>query len=143
MSIKAIISVKGADVITGVPEMKLADVVALLAKHRIGAVVITDGNRSIRGILSERDVVRSIARDGAAALDEPVDRHMTRDVTTCPSSVDIGHVMEVMTRGRFRHLPIVDDGALTGIISIGDVVKHRIAEVERDADAMREYIAAG
>jgi CBS domain-containing protein len=114
--------------------------IALLAEKRIGAVLVLGADHRIVGILSERDIVRAIAERGAAALDEPVSRSMTRKVSTCTESETIATLMERMTEGKFRHLPVVDQGRLVGIISIGDVVKHRLQEMERDSAAMRDYI---
>ena len=97
-------------------------------------------DRRIVGILSERDIVRALAERGAAALDEPVSQMMTRKVSTCTESETVSSIMERMTDGKFRHVPVVDQGRLVGIVSIGDVVKHRLQEMERDSAAMRDYI---
>jgi CBS domain-containing protein len=112
----------------------------LLAEKRIGAVVIIGADRRIVGILSERDIVRALAEQGRKALDEPVSAAMTRKVSTCHERETISSIMERMTLGKFRHVPVVDQGRLAGIISIGDVVKHRLSEVERDSAALRDYI---
>ncbi|RUX49827.1 CBS domain-containing protein, partial [Mesorhizobium sp. M7A.F.Ca.CA.002.09.1.1] len=112
-----------------------------LAEHKIGALVITNGDRKIVGILSERDIVRVVAREGGAALDIPVRSAMTPKVKICNENHTVNEVMEIMTRGRFRHLPVEKDGMLDGIVSIGDVVKRRIEDVEREADEIRAYIA--
>lgn len=143
MTVKSILDLKGNDVVTLEPDQTLARAAQLLGARRIGAVVVVDGDRRIVGILSERDIVRAIGETGADALTLRVDQVMTSKVTTCGEAHTVNHVMEVMTRGRFRHLPVEKDGRLAGIISIGDVVKRRIEEVQREADQIREYIATG
>ena len=112
----------------------------LLAEKRIGAAPILGADRRIAGIISERDVVRALAERGAAALDEPVSRTMTRKVETCDEGETVTNLMERMTAGKFRHMPVVDQGRLVGIVSIGDIVKHRVQEMERESVAMRDYI---
>ena len=140
MTVARILNEKGYDVVTAPPETSLTEAVATLAEKRIGAVVVVEGE-AIRGILSERDVVRAIARHGIEALHLPVSQCMTSNVQTCEPSESINSVMQTMTSGRFRHLPVLADGKLAGIVSIGDVVKLRLEEVEREADQIREYIA--
>lgn len=141
MTVKSILEAKGHDVMTLGPNEKLAEAVRLLAEHKIGALVVTNGDRKIVGILSERDIVRVIAREGAAALDLAVRSAMTPKVKICNENHTVNEVMEIMTRGRFRHLPVEKDGLLDGIVSIGDVVKRRIEDVEREANEIRNYIA--
>ena len=141
MTVKSILDAKGRDVVTLEPQATLAQAIGLLAEKRIGAVVICDSDLRIAGILSERDVVRVLGLSGADALQLNVADVMTGKVTTCRESQTVNHTMEVMTRGRFRHLPVEQDGRLAGIISIGDVVKRRIEEALREADQIREYIA--
>jgi len=141
MTVRSILEQKGRDVVTLEPDATLARAAQLLGARRIGAVVVTDGDNHIVGILSERDIVRMIGETGADALALTVDRVMTEKVTTCHERHTINDVMELMTRGRFRHLPVEKDGKLAGIVSIGDVVKGRIEEVEREAEQIREYIA--
>ncbi len=141
MTVKAIVSRKGSDVVTIEPTVDLAAAVKLMSERRIGAVVIIDVDRRVAGILSERDIVRALARRGPAVLGETVEAVMTRKVVTCTQDDTVGAIMEQMTAGKFRHLPVVEDGRLAAIISIGDVVKHRLEEVERESDALREYIA--
>jgi CBS domain-containing protein len=119
----------------------VADAVAILARRKIGALVVVDTGDRIIGIISERDIVRAIAATAGAALSEPVDAIMTRNVVTCTDGETINSVMSRMTRGRFRHLPVVTNGRLSGIVSIGDVVKARIEQVEHEAEEMRTYIA--
>ncbi|WP_029356364.1 CBS domain-containing protein [Bosea sp. 117] len=140
MTVRAILDGKGHDVLTVTPDLLLRDAARLLAEHRIGAVVVTDADRRVVGILSERDVVRVVGTDGPGRLDEPVSAIMTRKVVTCDEAQTVPQLMENMTSGRFRHVPVVRDGRLIGIISIGDVVKERLAEMERESHAMREYI---
>lgn len=141
MTVKDILDAKGHDVFTLGPNEKLSDAVRLLAEHRVGALVITNGDRKIVGILSERDIVRAIAQAGHAALDDTVRAVMTPKVKICNERHTVNQVMEIMTEGRFRHLPVEKDGMLDGIISIGDVVKARIGEVEREAEEIKQYIA--
>jgi CBS domain-containing protein len=141
MTVKAILSRKGGDIVTIVPTASLSAAVKLLAERRIGALVVTGPDNRVAGILSERDIVRTLAERGPVALDDNVGAVMTRKVTTCTEADTIVFIMERMTAGKFRHLPVVDQGKLVGVISIGDVVKYRIEEVEHDADALREYIA--
>lgn len=141
MTIRSILDEKGRDVVTINPTATLGEAARLLGEKRIGAVVVTAGDRKILGILSERDIVRVIGEKGADGLSQPVGDAMTAKVSTCRETHTINDVMEVMTRGRFRHLPVERDGHLDGIISIGDVVKRRIEEVEREAEQIREYIA--
>lgn len=141
MTVRSILERKGRDVVTLEPDATLARAAQLLGARRIGAVVITNAAGRIVGILSERDIVRVIGEVGAEALSMTVDRVMTAKVKTCHDDHTINQMMELMTRGRFRHLPVEKDGKLAGIISIGDVVKGRIEEVEREAEQIREYIA--
>lgn len=142
MTVRAILSEKGYDVVTLRPDVSVRDAVATLNKHRIGAVVVTDDGSLIKGIISERDVVRALAEDGAKCLERPVSALMTANVKVCSESHTVNDVMEIMTRGRFRHLPVERDGKLIGVISIGDVVKRRIEEVQRESEAIRSYIAS-
>jgi CBS domain-containing protein len=140
MTVSIILAAKGREVVTIEPGATLKSAVALLAQKRIGAILVLGADNRIVGILSERDIVRAIAEGGAAAFDEPVSQSMTRKVSTCTETETIASLMERMTEGKFRHLPVVDQGRLVGIVSIGDVVKHRLQEVERDSAAMRDYI---
>ncbi len=113
----------------------------MLASKRIGAVVVTGADGELLGILSERDIIRAIGEHGGGALDKPVSKFMTAKVVTCSMATTFDHLMQMMTAGRFRHVPVVEHGKLMGIISIGDVVKARVAEIEGEAQAMRDYIA--
>ena len=141
MTVARILGEKGREVFTTQPHRTLREVVELLAAKGVGAVVVADASMSVLGILSERDVVRVIAQHGAAALDDQVSRHMTPKVTTVTRDSTIDHVMQTMTEGRFRHLPVVEDGRLIGIVSIGDVVKRHVNALDTERQALREYIA--
>jgi CBS domain-containing protein len=143
MSVASILNQKGRAVITISESDSLRVAVQLLAQHRIGAVVIVEGDGSVKGILSERDIVRAVAGAGGAALDSPVSAHMTKRVITCTADSSIHQVMETMTAGKFRHVPVTVDGRLDGMISIGDVVKYRLAQLEHESASLRQYIAAG
>jgi CBS domain-containing protein len=140
MTIGMILADKGRDIISVEPAATLKSAATLLAERRIGAVVILGADHRIIGILSERDIVRAIGERGVAALDEPVSQTMTRKVSTCTEGETLISILERMTEGKFRHVPVVDQGRVTGIVSIGDVVKHRLREMERDSAAMRDYI---
>jgi CBS domain-containing protein len=140
MTVSTILAGKGREVATIDPNATLADAVRLLAEKRIGATVVLGADRRVVGILSERDIVRVLAERGAVVLNEPVSQTMTRKVSTCNENETVVQIMERMTDGKFRHVPVVDQGQLVGIISIGDVVKHRVHEMERESAAMRDYI---
>jgi CBS domain-containing protein len=140
MTVRAILDLKGRDVTTIAPDKTLGDAASLLSQHKIGALVVTGADRRVTGILSERDIVKAVSADGAAALEEKISARMTREVVTCAPHDTMAELMGRMTAGRFRHLPVIDNGRLVGIISIGDVVKHRLAEMERESSAMRDYI---
>jgi CBS domain-containing protein len=141
MSVATIIADKGDNVVTAGSSVSISELARLLNEHRIGAVVIVDGTGRPEGILSERDVVSAIARHGAAALDKPVGDYMSRTLFTCEREAPILEIMHIMTRNRVRHVPVLMEGRLGGIVSIGDVVKSRIAEIEFEADEMKRYIA--
>ena len=141
MTVKAILSRKGSDVATIAPTANLSEAVKLLAERRIGALVVTGADHRVAGILSERDIVRALAARGPDALQETVAAVMTRKVSTCTEAETVAVIMERMTEGKFRHLPVVEQGRLAGIISIGDVVKFRLEEIEGESNALREYIA--
>lgn len=143
MNVAAILKEKGRNVVTAPVDTKLLDVAQTLTRYGIGSIVVTKRDGTIAGIISERDIVRAIARNGAKALEEPVSKSMTREVITCREADTIDRLMAEMTVGRFRHLPVVEEGRLVGLVSIGDVVKQRIAEAEMEAAAMRQYIATG
>ncbi len=140
MNVKTILAAKGGDVVSIEPTATLADAAKLLGKHRIGAVVIRGAGGRLAGILSERDIVRAMADHGASAIDLPVGQVMTRNVITCGENDSIGDLMEQMTAGKFRHIPVLKADRLIGVVSIGDIVKMRLQEIETDAAAMRDYI---
>lgn len=141
MTVRAILTLKGRDCVTIAPDATLAEAAALMSQHRIGALVITGPEMRVTGILSERDIVHRMAEVGEPALAEPVGTAMTRDVATCTDDETIPNLMQRMTAGRFRHVPVVERNQLAGIVSIGDVVKYRLAELEREHDALKHYIA--
>ncbi len=141
MTIAQILATKGREVITAQPHRTLLEICEILASRRIGAVVIVDARGKMLGILSERDIVRAIGERGAQALDDPASSHMTTEVVTIAEEETLLATVERMNIGRFRHMPIMKDGRLNGLISIGDVVKFRLAEMEREQSALREYIA--
>ena len=140
MIVKSIIDSKGRDVVTLEPAASLDKASKLLAERRIGAVVVLGADDRVVGILSERDIVRAISERGAVAMQEQVSQVMTRKVSSCTLDETIHSIMERMTAGKFRHLPVIEQGRLSGIISIGDVVKLRIVEMERESDALKTYI---
>jgi CBS domain-containing protein len=144
MNVRAILAAKsrnlGGDVISIDLSADLTAAARLLGAHRIGAVVIRGVGGRLAGILSERDIVRAISGQGAEALALPVRQVMTRNVSTCVESDTIASVMERMTDGKFRHMPVLRNGELIGLVSIGDVVKHRVGEIEQESEALRDYI---
>lgn len=139
-TVRQILSVKGEDVVTGDRSMTLGQAVARLADNRIGALIFVDDDRRVIGILSERDIVASLALHGSRVLEELAAAHMTRKVSTCTRDDTVEDLMDTMTAGRFRHLPVVEDGKLVGMVSIGDVVKHRVADIEHQASEIRNYL---
>jgi len=145
MNVKAILAAKnsgalGGEIFSIEPTADLETAANSLSAHRIGALLVLGAGGHIAGILSERDIVRAISRHGAAVLGLPVGQVMTRNVSTCNEDDDIASVMERMTTGKFRHMPVMSNGKLIGLISIGDVVKQRVDEIERETEAMRDYI---
>jgi CBS domain-containing protein len=140
MTVNDILSQKGSQVLTIEPTATLAAAVKMLAQRRIGALVVTGADCRIVGIISERDIVRVLDDKGPAVLDSPVAETMTRKVVTCAQGETIAEIMERMTGGKFRHVPVVEQGRLIGIVSIGDVVKARLSELEHEHDALRDYI---
>jgi CBS domain-containing protein len=140
MTVSIILADKGRDIVTIEPSASLAQAVQVLAGKRIGAALILGADRRIAGIISERDIVRALAARGAAVLEEPVSQTMTRKVETCNENDAVATIMERMTAGKFRHMPVVDQGRVVGVVSIGDIVKHRVHEIERESVALRDYI---
>jgi len=139
MTVRAVLESKGSNIVTVEPTATVRTAVQLLSERRIGAVLVMAG-KQIAGILSERDVVRVLGERGAAILDEKVEQVMTRKVVTCHPSDTIAAIMEKMTERKFRHLPVVEESKVVGLISIGDVVKWRVAEYESEQEALRDYI---
>jgi CBS domain-containing protein len=134
---------KGDDVATVAPSATVGVVVAALAERRVGALVVSDDGTTVAGIVSERDVVRALAEQGSGVLDAEVATIMTREVVTCDLSTTVDELSSLMTEGRYRHVPVVVDGSLAGIVSIGDVVKSHISELEQEKATLHEYISQG
>ncbi len=139
MTVRAILQSKGHQIIGVAPDDKLAVAVKILSEKRIGAVLVMSRQR-IEGILSERDVVRVLGERGAGALDEPVHTVMTRKVVGCRQNDSVAEIMEKMTAGKFRHMPVLEGERLVGLISIGDIVKSRVSEFEHEQQALQDYI---
>jgi CBS domain-containing protein len=127
------------EVITIRPDATVRELIGLLAEHNVGALVVSEDGTGVHGIVSERDVVRRL-KDDASVLDAAVSAIMTSEVRTCTGQESVNDLMEIMTSGRFRHIPVVEDGRLTGIVSIGDVVKHRMSELEFERDQLDHYV---
>ena len=143
MHVADILKTKGSNVVTSSADETVAATAQLLNLKRIGAVVVCDAPGKVIGVISERDIIRGIALNGQRALDMRVGDLMTSDVVVCKPTDTIAGVMQVMTLGRFRHLPVIEDGKLRGIISIGDVVKNRLEETDLEARSLRDYVLAG
>ena len=141
MTVARILADKGRDVLTTQPHRTVKEVAAQLASRGVGAVVVSDAAHAVLGIVSERDIVRAIGAGAASVLEEPVSRYMTARVTTVDEGASIDRVMQLMTEGRFRHLPVVENGRLVGIVSIGDVVKRHVNALDSERRALRDYIA--
>ena len=139
MTVRAILDSKGHQITSVEPDVKLTAAIKMLGERKIGAVLVMSQGH-LEGILSERDIVRVLGERGAAVLDEPVSAVMTRKVISCRESDTVSALMETMTLGKFRHLPVVEDGKVVGLISIGDIVKRRVSEYEHEQEALREYI---
>ncbi|MGI9489274.1 MAG: CBS domain-containing protein [Geminicoccaceae bacterium] len=140
MFVWQILQGKGKEVVTVLAGTKVADLVALLKQHRIGAVMVTDPNNIPKGVFSERDLTVGLADYGAGVLDGEVDQLMTTDLITCTPHDTVQQLMEVMTKHRVRHLPVLDNDEMAGIISVGDVVKSRLEELETEASELQGYI---
>ena len=143
MKVATILKVKGGRVVTARADAPAMTIVDVLKKEGIGAIVIAAPGGNVAGILSERDLVRALADYGARLMDMRADELMTHDVVTCTPDHNIDDVMKMMTEGRFRHLPVLEGDELIGVISIGDVVKHRLGELEAEARELKSYIATG
>lgn len=141
-TVSAVLKQKGYEVITVAPQQSVASLATLLTAKRIGAAPVMDARGRLVGIVSERDIVHGIAEHGAAAMGMAVERLMTREVKTCAPEDAVVELMEVMTMQRIRHLPVIRDGALAGIVSIGDVVKQRLHEAQFELETLREYICS-
>src|SRR5882724_8457932 len=139
MTVRAILDSKGHNIQSVEPEAKLSSAIKILGERKIGAVLVMSA-RGSEGILSERDIVRVLGERGAAVLDEPVSAVMTRKVVSCRQADTVAAIMEMMTSGKFRHLPVVEEGKVVGLISIGDIVKWRVMEFEAEQEALRDYI---
>ncbi|HUN95764.1 MAG TPA: CBS domain-containing protein [Bradyrhizobium sp.] len=139
MTVRGILDAKGHHVESVEPGAKLSAAIRTLGARKIGALLVMDKGH-IEGILSERDIVRVLGERGAAVLDEPVSDAMTRKVISCKPSDTVSAIMEMMTLGKFRHLPVIHDGSVVGLISIGDIVKQRVQEYEKEQEALRDYI---
>lgn len=143
MRVMGLLKAKGDTVATTTAEATLTEVLRLLAEHRVGALVVSADGRTIDGIVSERDIARALAAQGAGVLDAPVGSIMTTDVLTCEPGTTVQELAALMTEERIRHVPVVVDGVLSGIVSIGDVVKSRITELETETESIREYVWNG
>ena len=141
MKVRDILARKGHEVMTTSPQTTLREAARLLKTHRIGALVVVENDAPV-GIISERDIVNAVADAGAEAIDAPVATFMSRDMITCGLDDTTDHLMEVMTEKRVRHLPVLEDGKLAGLVSIGDVVKQRIEEISFEAEQMKMFIAS-
>lgn len=140
MRISDVVKRKGDTVITVRSDASVTDLLDLLAEHRIGAVVVSDDGQSVDGIVSERDIVRHLHTHGSAVLEQPVSSIMTREVQTCAPEDELDALEHTMTEHRIRHVPVVIDGHLTAIVSIGDVVKHRMTDLQAERDQLSAYI---
>ena len=141
MTVRSVLGSKGHQVISVSPDAKLSAAIKILSERRIGAVMVMSGQK-IDGILSERDVVRVLGERGASVLDESVRSVMTPKVITCRESDTVAAIMEVMTSGKFRHLPVVDAGRVIGMLSVGDLIKHALAEKQHEIDQLQRYISS-
>ncbi|GLR95922.1 MULTISPECIES: CBS domain-containing protein [Bradyrhizobium] len=139
MTVRSILNTKGHQIVSVEPDAKLGATIKLLAEKKIGAVLVMNQSR-LEGILSERDIVRVLGERGAGVLEAPVSDVMTRKVVTCKETDTVAELMEMMTSGKFRHLPVIDNGKVVGLISIGDIVKRRVQEYESEQEALRDYI---
>jgi CBS domain-containing protein len=143
MNVHGLLKGKGSSVVTVSPGATASEVVAQLAEHRVGAVVVSSDGHRIDGVVSERDIVRALAARGVAAMDEAASEIMTTKVFTCEPDTTVDQLMSLMTERRIRHIPVLVDGELAGIVSIGDVVKDRISDLETETQVLHEYIQHG
>lgn len=142
MNIDAILNFKGRDIVSVLPHELIGMAAEIFGEKKVGSLLVMEEGQ-VQGIITERDVIWAIGREGASVLKAPVSKVMTRDVMTCQGSDKVDQVMQMMTKSRFRHVPVMDQGLLVGLISIGDLVQHRLAEAELEANSMRSYIATG
>jgi len=142
MNVETILKAKGSNVVTVAPSDTVKHALSVLEAHEIGAVVVSADRARVEGILSERDIVRVLGERGASVLDEPVSEVMTRKVVSCRQRDTVSAIMEMMTDGKFRHLPVLEGDRVVGLISIGDIVKWRVQEYENEQEALRQYINA-
>jgi CBS domain-containing protein len=143
MKLSAILKLKGGSILSVRPATRIADVIKLLAEKRIGAVLVTDADGKLEGILSERDIVRTLAEKAGATFEMTAEEMMTRSPKVTTPDATVAEAMELMTDGRFRHLPVMEAGKLVGLVSIGDVVKARISQQEMEVDSLRTYVSGG
>ena len=143
MNVESILAIKGREVVSVKPGESVAAAAETLHRRRIGAALVLDDDGAVAGVISERDIVRGLATRGGVVLGMKVSELMTTDVETCDPGDAVDRIMAVMTERRVRHLPVMRNGHLVGVVSIGDVVKHRLAEIESEAQSLREYIATG
>lgn len=141
MQVSVLLQRKGSDVVTVAPETSVREVLDVLAEHRIGAVVVSSDGTSIAGVMSERDVVRALAEFGPSALEHRCDQVMSKEIITCEPDTTVEQLMSTMTERRVRHVPVVIDGRLSGLVSIGDVVKDRISGLEFETKVLHDYIS--
>ncbi|MFN3169514.1 MAG: CBS domain-containing protein [Hyphomicrobiales bacterium] len=142
MQVGALLAEKGREVATADPDTPMMGIIESLSDKNIGAIIVINERHGVVGIISERDIVRALAQNGASVFDQPVSSYMTQSVVTCAEHESTHDLMAKMTSGRFRHVPVVSDMRLVGVISIGDIVRVRIEEVQREAEALRDYIAS-
>ena len=140
MLVRQILRSKGSSIVSIGPSVRIADISVLMRKEQVGAIVVMDADDRLAGIVSERDITRGLAEHGAALLDMRADQIMTREVITCSPDDGIDKLMRKMTTGRFRHLPVMDKAQMVGIVSIGDIVKHRLEELEKESSLLQDYI---
>lgn len=140
MHVEGLLRRKGRDVVTVERTTPVREALQVLARHGVGALVVSSDGASVDGILSERDIVRALSERGGDLLDDPVEAIMTRDVVTCDPSTTVDQLSSLMTEGRMRHVPVLVDGRLAGIVSIGDVVKNRIRELQFERDELEHYV---
>ena len=143
MQVSGLLATKGSEVVTVGPDVAVEQVAALLSQHRIGAVVVSGDGSTIDGIVSERDIVQALAGEGAGVLGQPASSIMTSEVVTCDAGTTVEQLMGLMTTRRIRHVPVVEGGSLSGIVSIGDVVKNRLSDLETETQVLHDYIAHG